>query len=263
MKSLFLVISIYSLFLSCGIESAVEPEFINPPGSVSAYSLNNKIKIKFYASNKESNFDGFNVYVAKESSLRNKKLNPVKNPANGSVPTISMSAKNVDSSVPVEITISRDSNDEYIENGITYFIIVKSHSINNVLSEPSNEVSATPRISNLNGVTVAVNSGFNMSTHSTSQLWDFKFQKISNKFYIVPLNGAGVSTKGYYEDWTAVNSADDIEFVYNAPLFIEQGDVIVIKTADEHYGKIQIKNLSESGVEFIWAYQQIQYNKEI
>ncbi len=262
--NLFLSAIILLIYNSCGIEQKLEPEFLNPPGGVVAYSLNNKIKIKFYSHNSEDTFDGFNIYISKESSVKSKKINPVKNPSTGAVPTISLLAKNISPDSPIEITLNRDSNDEYIENGITYFIIIKSHNMHDYKSDASNEVSATPRISNLTGINIPINNGFNISAQDTSTPWSFKFEKINNNYYIIPQNSNGIISKGFYSDWNDVNLADENNYTTtDIPILINTGYVFIIKTTDSHYGKIQIKEITDTEIKFIWAYQQIQNNREI
>ncbi len=255
-----------TLIISCGTEKFIEPEYLNSPTDLTAYPKNNQIKIKFYSSNKEDKFDGFNIYISKSSSLKTlTDLLPVKNPFMGSIPTINKTSKDINFNVPIEITIQRDANDDYIENGIRYYLIVKAHSIRNFKSEPCNENSTTPRIDNLEEVTIYENEGFNFSSFNKTEPYQFIFKIINNKPFLIGQNNAGIQSKGYYENWELVNQADEEGYV-NSPLKIKEGYVFLLKTVDNYYGKIQVTYIELSAtpyIKIIWAFQQNLNNKDI
>ncbi len=267
MKIYTIILFLPLFFLqSCGVETYLEPDFLNPPGGLIAYSLDNKIKIKFYSSNNESKFDGFNVYISKESSLKNRNILPVKNPSTGGIPTIIKQSKDIIPSEPIEIVLERDSSGNYIENGITYYIIVKAHNIDNKLSLPSNEVSATPRRESEEDVVLSINEGFNIETANKSSPFTFKLIKINGNFYLISENGNGILSKGYYDNWELVNEADESGYITDdTPVLIKEGYLLLVKTVNDNYGKIwitSIDNINER-IYFKWAYQKVKNNREI
>ncbi len=270
MKKVIIILSLIFI-TSCGVEEIVQPEYLNAPSELKAYPGNGKIKLKFYSNNKEDKFDGFNVYISKSSSLKNQSsLLPVKNPETGGIPTIVATSKDIDPTVPITVEITRDADDNPIENGITYYFIVKAHSIRNFKSEPSNEVSTTPRIDNITGVILYTNEGFNFSTFDKTSPYNFVFtvQNTSDKkAFITGKNNTLVQSKGYYQNWEDVNKADTDGYIQSEiPVEIQEGYVILFKTADSHYTKIYIKELNLSStpyIKFIWAYQSIAGNTDI
>lgn len=264
-------ISIFFILLfciSCGTESFVEPEFLNTPFNLIAYPKNGQIKVKFYSSNKEDKFDGFNIYISQSSSLKYQTdLLPIKNPSTGGIPSINSTSKDINPLQPIELTISRDQDDKPLENGIRYYFIVKAHSIRNYKSEPSNETYTTPRIDNLEGVIIYENGGFNFEAQDKVTPYDIKFEITGGKPYLVAQNSALIQSKGYFEDWELVNQANEDGYVDSTtPLLMETGHVFLIKTSDSHYAKIQISALNLSPIPYIkiiWAYQQNSNNKDI
>ncbi len=253
------------LFFHCGTEQFVEPEYLNPPSNVILYPQNNKIKIKFFANNQESTFDGFNVYLSKSSSLKSQStLLAIPNPSTGGIPTINRSSQDIVLGVPIEIILDRDENDKPLENGITYYCFVKSHSYRNYRSEPSNETSSTPRIDDVSGIILNDQEGFNFSSFNKTPPYHFLFKIIDNHFYFVAQNSSLIQSKGYYQNWELVQKADENGYVTeNTPLLIETGYVFIIKTPENKYGKIQITEMNGPSIKFIWAFQNIINNKDI
>ena len=263
------ILLIFLLFSSCGTEKFVEPEYLNPPSDLIVYPKNNKIKVKFYSSNSEDKFDGFNIYISTSSPLKNQTgLLPVKNPTAGSIPTINKTSKEIDPNTPIEIIIERDADDNSIENGITYYVAVKAHSIRNYKSQPSNEASATPRIDNLDGVTIYANEGFNFKTLKKSAPYDFIFTINNSRPYITAQNNCVIQSKGYQENWEMINTVNEKAFedLTVVPFQIENGHVLLIRTDDNRYGKIQIKEINTGAnqyIKIIWAFQQNYNNMDI
>ncbi len=256
------------LISSCGTESFVEPEFLNPPFDLKVFPKNNKIKVRFYSSNSESKFDGFNIYISQSSSLRNQYgLLPVRNPSYGGIPTINSTTAQIDPNIPIEVTIDRDGDDNPIENGIKYYLIVKAHSIRNYKSEPGNEASTTPRVDNLIGLSIYNNEGFNFNNSTKTPPYNFTFEIISNTPCLRARNSSIIQSKGYHANWEEVNIADENGYVNSTvPIQINNGHVILIKTADNRYGKIQIKEFSIAPapyIKIIWAFQKNYNNRDI
>ncbi len=267
-KFLEYVLLFILLITSCGTETFVEPEFLNPPFDLKVFPKDNQIKIRFYSSNSESKFDGFNIYISQSSSLRYQYgLLPVRNPYSGGIPTINSTSANIDPNIPIEITISRDGDDNLIENGIKYYVIVKAHSIRNYKSEPGNEASTTPRVDNLISLSIYNNEGFNFNALNKITPYDFTFEIISNTPCLRAQNNSVIQSKGYYVNWEEVNIADEIGYVGSGvPIQINNGHVILIRTADNRYGKIQIKESSIAPVPYIkiiWAFQKNYNNRDI
>ncbi len=259
------------LLIQCGTEDIVQPEYLNAPSDLTAYPENGKIKIKFYSNNKEDTFDGFNIYISKSSLVKSQPLLlPIANPDTGGIPTVVSTSKDIAPSVPISVEINRDANDNPIENGVTYYIIVRAHSTRNFKSEPSNEASTTPRIDNMSGILLYDNDGFRFSSLSKSTPYDFVVtiqNSTTNKAFITGKNGCMIQNKGYYQDWGEVNQADTTGYIEeNIPVEIKEGYVIIFKTADSHYAKIFVHQISFTGVPYIkiwWAYQPVINNKDI
>lgn len=270
MKKLFVIFLI--IFTGCGIEDVVQYDYLNPPSDLKAYPKNRKIKVLFYSSNREEKFSGFNLYISRSSSLKSQaNLLPVKNPKTGGLPTIPLTASEIDPDSPVSVEIEYDANDNPIENGITYFLIVKACNIRGLESQPSNETSTTPRIENTNGVILYTNEGFNLKTQTKNTPYNFIFSVKSNpakKGYIIAKNNTLIQSKGYYDNWEKLNKADETGYIQSdIPLEIENGYLIIFKTPEQNYAKIWIKELkldtSIPYVKFYWAYQTLSGNTDI
>lgn len=271
MRGIILITLNILLISSCGMEEVVQPEYITAPSDLIAYPGNRKVKLKFYSNNSEDRFDGFNIYISRSSSLKSQyALLPVKNPETGGIPTIIATSKDIDPSVPITVELTYDADDNPIENGITYYFIVKAHSTRNFKSEPSNEASTTPRIDDLTGVILYTNEGFSFNSFSKDSPYNFIFKIQHNpikKAYIIGKNGTQVQSKGFYHNWEEVNKADREGYIQSdIEIEIKQGYVILFKTSDSHHAKIYIKELNLNTnpyIKFIWAYQSIAGNIDI
>lgn len=254
------------LFLaSCGTEKFIEPEYLNTPLNLAAYSKNSKIRLKFFLSNKEETFDGLNIYLSRTSSVKAQaNLLPVKNPSTGSLPSMSLTSSQVTLGQPWEIEIDRDENDEPIENGIKYYIILKSHSFRNFKSEPSNESSATPRPESASPVILQDNEGFSFNSFSKQAPYHLLFRIIDLKMFFFGQNGAQLQSKGYYENWADIREADETGYALeNTPFPAEPGHVYLIRTSENKYGKFQVLSADSLSVLINWAFQNMPNNKDI
>ncbi len=258
-KFLFL----FLLIAGCGIEKPYEPQHLNPPMNLIAYPGNEKIYIKFYATNQESEFIGFNIYISKSSSVRNQKINPVKNPDTGGLPTISMTVSQIAENNTVCVEIDRDSNDDYLENGTTYYIIARAVSRKGYKSDPSNEASTTPRPESSEDVILYNGEGFNLQKGSKSTPYNFTLN-IDSKVYIKGENGTYIMNMGYYSDWREVNEAPEAGYIEpGLPVEISKNYIIIFKDSGGNYSKIYITDTGDNFIKFKWAYQTVKGNRSI
>jgi len=267
MKKFIFIFSFLFLLYFCGIEQYVEPEYLNPPFDLIAFPKDNKIKLQFYSNNSEEKFDGFNIYISTTTPLKNLHLLPVKQPGSGSIPTISRTSKDIDPNKPIEVTIELDASDENILNSTTYYLFVKSHSIRNYKSEPSNESSTTPRPEGDENDPLYENQGFNFNTLRKKQPYNFIFKRVNNKLCLIAGSGNLIQSMGYYNNWELINMAPEEGYVNSTvPLQVKEGYVFIIKTDDNRYGKIQIKEVKTGAnpyIKYRWAYQRNQNNRDI
>jgi len=258
-----------SISLSCGIETFLEPEYLNPPYNLKVFPGNEEIIVKFYSNNTEKNFDGFNIYISKNASVKNQTgITPIPNQNNGSIPTISLSSKDINPEDPIKVTIKRDVNGNPLENGIRYYVIARAHSIKNFISQPSNEDYTTPRLENTNNVIIYENEGFNFYTQDKSSPFNFIFKMINTNAYIKAQANNSLQSLGFFMDWREIKTAPNDGYVNSSsPILIKPGYVIIVKTDDERYGKIQIKDINTDAqipyIKIIWAFQANYNNKDI
>ena len=108
--------------------------------------------ISYYVQNDEDTFDGYNLYISRESTGDTNKIPPYT--INGSIPTFLHTSANYDPNTAVNVSISefmdvrvdlngnKTTNYVPFETGTRYYFKIKAHSRFNFLSQPSNEASA-------------------------------------------------------------------------------------------------------------------------
>ena len=128
-------------------------ETLERPVGLQVYALSGgKFQINYYVQNSEDTFDGYNLYISRESTGDYDELEPYL--LTGSTPTFLHDPGEVDLITPQtqQVTQFMDiykdiTNNVTIsfvpfETGTRYYFKVRAHSRFNVVSLPSNEVSA-------------------------------------------------------------------------------------------------------------------------
>lgn len=128
-------------------------EILQRPVGIQVYALSNgKFRLSYYVQNSESIFDGYNLYISRESTGDNDTISPYL--LNGSIPTLPHSPQDVDYITPISVDIEifmdvrTDLNGNLVtsfvpfETGTRYFFKLRAHSRFNTVSFPSNEASA-------------------------------------------------------------------------------------------------------------------------
>ena len=131
--------------ISCGntIPFLDESKLIRPVGLELEVLPGLKFRLKYFVQNQERIFNGYNVYVAR-NSIGDGEIYGVIKPIslNGALPTLQHYADDFDVTKQrvVDIDVYNDSVNRF-EVGITYFFRIAAASRKNLLSIPSNEVS--------------------------------------------------------------------------------------------------------------------------
>jgi len=153
---MFALYCMVTMSFSCATSLVLnENEYLTRPSNISVSGqAGGKFQLTYYVENTENTFDGYNLYISKESTGDaggNQVIEAYQ--YTGSVPTFIHSPDEVDSVTPVtvsldkymQITYSLDGNKviTYVpfEEGATYFFKMKAHSQFDILSEFSTEVS--------------------------------------------------------------------------------------------------------------------------
>ena len=135
---------VFSFFISCGTYLPEnEDDTLSPPAidSADVVRLDNgkpAIIVYYYSYNRERKFDGYNVYI-KEGAHISSGTPPLK--PNAVEPTISISPTEADASKlrSYKISVSEDNKTPLAWESY-YTIIMKAHSRDGKLSNPSNEI---------------------------------------------------------------------------------------------------------------------------
>ena len=250
-----LAAAVFAFFSAgCGVEDFNEPDYIKPVHSLSAYPHNGFFSISFTSVNDEERFDGFNVYLSASSEVASQGIAPL-SPV-GSLPTIPAQPVPAGSSRTVTWNVAKDADNAPLVNGTTYFIVVRSHSTREYLSDPCNETGTTPRPESSGLLSVAAGDGYSLRTGGVSLPWDFDLVQTNSLLYLRPLNGGVLKDEGYYSDPAFYNSVVTNGFP-SSPLLLQavDGHVYVLKTSDRKFGRISVDSVLGSSIQFRWAFQ--------
>ncbi len=132
---------------SCGIEGIEQFKELNPPLGLTATATNNTITLRFYSSNPEEYFSGFDIYIAGS-------IEELKNGSGTKMPNADFDAnkptlwENISPSSNViiyQVTFT-ENHDQQPFQALDYYFFVKAFSIiYNLPSLPSNIAIATNR----------------------------------------------------------------------------------------------------------------------
>lgn len=261
LKSIFASFIFCIFFASCGVEEFLPPDLLKPVSQLKAYPRNGAITLTLFSLNSESKLDGFNVYISVSSTLVGQSLTPIKN--NDTVPTVIFSAADIAKNPYVTVNLLYDSANQRIQNGTTYYLAVKTHNYDNYESDLSAEVSTTPRVECVTQRSLSLLNGFSLKTGSSALPWDFRTILRTGELHLI-CDAANLKDEGYYPDPMLYNKAVDSGFA--APgisLKAVVGHLYLMKTSDNHFGKIYIDSTNGSAIRFRWAYQVVQGNLDI
>ena len=141
-------ISIF-LFLSCTTNPPVfEEPFLKKPVGLEVLPLSGrKFLVRYYVQNQEVSFDGYNLYISRESISDGEPIERGGNlpPLNldGSLPTFKHTKEDFSPSIRREREITYYKEFIPFQEGVTYYFRMAAHSIYGEISLLSNEVSAT------------------------------------------------------------------------------------------------------------------------
>jgi len=250
-----------SFFQSCGIEPLLPPNIIKAPFNLVLYPHNGSITVQFESYNNEENFDGFNVYLSQSSGIRTSGIEPLK--PNGTLPTIPATRYETSGGKVIRWTFSKDASNDPLLNGVTYYVSVRSRSYDGFLSDFTAEVSTTPRPESSSVLFLANGSGFSLVNNNFSEPYDIKLTRQSNVSFLSCPSGR-IKDEGYYYSMEEYNRVVDDGFLpVGASVPVAQGHVYIIKRTDNRFGKIYVKSVDDTGINFEWAFQEVVGNLDI
>ncbi len=132
------------LFWSCGTNIPYEQEDLTPPSVFSVTALaNGKMQIDYAVTNDESHFDGYNLYIAKEtiSDAAMASMEPLV--ITGSLPTFIHTPEEYNPSIQLSEVIETQDGFLPFSAGTQYFFRLAAHGINGRTSQGSSVLSAT------------------------------------------------------------------------------------------------------------------------
>lgn len=265
MKQTFLLVLVVLLCLGIlGCEKktteVVSPETLSPPVGLKSITGDKEITLLWYASNYESDFNGYKIYM---DTLYSGTTTPEEIPSGFTEITF----------LPKDTPCyTLQSYPRYnLKNGTTYYFLVVATNEKNEISRPSNIINDTPRpetgteyaiISSydlsetecgyeLATFSVTDMTGINTSDYSTpSGLGDFICERmdfpggVGDRLWLAGTNKGGIMDLGFMSDWDDADMAPETGYAPTGySLYAIEGHVYAIKTGDNHYGKIQIMDL--------------------
>ena len=285
MKRLVLLMLILStLILIQGCEEKVtellNPEKLSPPLGLKSVTGDSLVTLIWYTSNYEGDLDGYLVYQY-EGIYSN--LDPKENIPSGF--SVAETLKITGSShTQISKTVSG------LSNGQSYsFLVVAARDSWTEISHTSNVIFDTPRPETakydtiyassvdifksgyeLSDFTLADMVDINVSNYSTTDgIGDFICEKFDPgagyRLWIAGTNNGQLMDVGFMQDWDDADYAPASGYASTGfSLTCLIGHVYAIKTGDNHYGKIQIVDLSvpDGWIKFKACYQRDAENRE-
>jgi len=265
MKQTFLLLLVLVLFVGIqGCEKKtteeVVAETLSAPLGLRSITGDRQITLVWYTSNYESHFNGYEIY--RLGALYSDTTAPE------DIPSGFTKAASIPKSSPCN-TIQ--SATQYgLENGTTYSFLLVATNTRGERSRPSNIVTDTPRPEtaefDYDTLSISLNrSGYELSTFDTTDMsdlhrpqyytddgvGDFILEKlnfeggVADRLWLAGTNEGGIMDLGYMNDWNDADIAPETGYAPTGySLYAHPGHVYAIKTGDNHYGKIQVIELS-------------------
>ncbi len=145
-KRLYAVVFLL-LFMGCGdFDYPTATEELNPPLGLKAEKSGGGVKLTWYGSNFEQNFDGYNVYISDKQKVHLENDDETVLRYEDTIPTLRLQDikdRNVDERISYKIT-SNDLVDRFgTSEDFTLYTIVRAHSSSGEVSDRSNEASVS------------------------------------------------------------------------------------------------------------------------
>lgn len=283
MKKLALVLGCLGCLALVGCDDdttnpdVVEPDDLSPPLGLFSITGDQSVTLFWWCSNYDDDLVGYRIYMANGDQHGD----PLE-----AVPSAFTSVDSIDVEGPnsgqVAVTITG------LTNGATYsFLVVAAKDEWTDISHTSNIVADTPREETATQVTIygkrvdPILAGFELDGFFTVDCTDItNYQTLSGdgdimcerfnievavRLWLDGINGATIQDLGYMSDWDGADVAPGDGYADTGhSIEALMGHVYAIKTADNHYGKIQILelNLDAGTVTFKAAYQSQTGNPE-
>ena len=265
MRRMFLLGLVVFLFL--GIQGCEEKtteeviaETLSAPLGLRSITGDREVTLVWHTSNYESSFNGYDIYMV--DSLYSEDTAPEAVPSE-----FEKVSSHPWTTPPCNTIQSRTISN--LTNGETYSFLVIATNTKGHKSKPSNVVNDTPRLETLQFdydtmLTPPNQSGYELSDFSVTDMsdidsfyntvdgeGDFILELLNfpggmaDRLWLAGTNGGEVMDLGYMNDWNEADIAPETGYAPTGySVFAIQGHVYAVKTGDNHYGKIQILDLS-------------------
>jgi len=265
MKQTFLLLLI--LVLLVGIQGCekktteeVVAETLSAPLGLRSITGDRQVTLVWYTSNYESHFNGYEIY--RLDTLYSDATAPEE------IPSGFTKVASLPKSSPCN-TI-QTATQYNLQNGKTYSFLVLATNTRGEKSKPSNIVDDTPRREtaefDYDTLSISPNrAGYELSEFDTTDMsdlhrpeydtedkeGDFILEKlnfpggVADRLWLAGTNDGGIMDLGYMNDWNDADIAPETGYAPTGySLYAHPGHVYAIKTGDNHYGKIQVIELS-------------------
>ncbi|GEM_PF-1809751 len=263
--------------ISCGIETRTESVFLSTPLNLSAAPLNEGIMVTFTGKNFQRKFDGYNVYISTESSIRMHYKNAYILPSVlFSQPTIPSDIDTITAHPTVSYSFTHSQIQQHytIQNGYTYYITVRAHDLNGNESGFSDEASTTPRPDGSCTLTCSttITNGYSISNRGPYPDTDYAFGIFKGNLSgsvtnLIPLiiagNGTQIIDTGN-GSFNSITRAPQNGYIQHGELLpIRIGHIYILHVAPNNYVKLWCETIQDTSLTFQWAYQLDPGNKNI
>lgn len=239
MKTTYLLIIVSALLMGCKENFEIDTTPPAPPQRVRVLALDNAVEIS-WVRNTEPDLAGYKIWVSDK----------------------------YDGKYSYIATATRNSFvDNGAKNGVRHYYAVTAFDYADNESDLSADVVyATPRPegygTRIDDYRVFPNSaGYDFSTYSVGRyndnFTDVFFENYNGRYYLDVWNDTDIQDMGYS------SSLDDILYAPAAGWSPSKsaeaivGHTYVIWTADDHYAKMRVKEITASRITFDWAYQLV------
>ena len=238
----------------------VEPDDLSPPLGLFSITGDESVTLFWWCSNYDDDLVGYRIYMATGDHHGD----PLEE-----VPTAFTSADSIDIAGPNSGQLSVMLTG--LSNGTTYsFLVVAAKDSWTDISHTSNIVADTPREETATEATLyakqvdEILAGFELNGFFTVDCTDFNrvtYETITGegdimcerfdiaagtRFWLDGINGATIQDIGYMSDWDGADLAPGNGYAATGhSVEAIMGHVYAIKTADDHYAKVQVVGLDD------------------
>jgi hypothetical protein len=245
MKPIFIVLAASFIILGCDKELDIDTTPPPPPQGIRTISLDNAVELQWLASQAED-VKGYKVWVSDQ----------------------------YDGRYTLIASVSATQLVDYgAVNGVTYYYAVSAYDFNDNESALSKEVVYdTPRPE---GYGVALFdyqisphvAGYDFSQYTIlgydDKNTDFFFENSNGRFFIIVWNDSEIQDMGYTESLDEISASPVQGWAPSKSAEAIVGHTYIIRTWNEHYAKVRVKEVGVSRLVFDWAYQTTEKNPEL